>query len=980
MSTIVCPMDDERLAETLLKLSDDAVQQQLGLLFRGGGDVERLAADLKQQTDQLLREHIEDAHRSAALLLQLADITGQPRHRALGLRALGNVQGIGTGQHQHAIDCYDEAAALYRSLGAEVDEARAQIGKIWALTCLGRNDEAIQTGTWISQVFEAHGEWLPLADLTLNLASVWSRQGDDQQALALLNRAAALYRQPGVEDGASRMPLVENNRAISLRNLGRFEHSIQASTLAERMLVEELAQPIEAARIRQNLAVTYAILGRFNEALRLREQARSTFLADSRTHDAMLVELEISSGLLHMRRFSDVLETCHLARERFSGQQMRLETAHAFINEAVAYAGLQRHDEALTTLMEARHLFDEEHSPYWVAVIDLEIATVLLHQASFEQCLLTAQVCVTVFHDLGMPVKEAQALLLAARAALALQRLDLASELIHSVIAHAPDIPALLHQGYHLLGVLAERRGQHEQAFHEYDRAIQVLEHLRACLMVEFRIEFLEDKQSVYEDMVRLALERNDVAHALEYAERARSRALLDLLAYRLDLSIHPRATADVALVQEIEHLRTERDRWYRRWQSSMERSADSVQPDGTPPHDERHQAEQTVIGLEKQITERWHTLLIRNADYARDAALWQVRTEPVQPYLDHDTLLIEYFIGSQQITAFLVTQHDVRVHRLAIELPHLQQAMQSFQHHLKSVPRVSPARMPEMVCKARRALQRLYQFLIAPFEQRLADYAKLIIVPHRTLHYLPFHAFHNGSAFLIEQHEVSYLPAASIMRYAAETRPTAGGLVAFGHSHNERLPHAVQEAVMLAQQWHGTAYIEEAATLAQVRTSASQSAMLHFATHGDFRQQNPLFSGLTLSDGQLTTLDIFNLKLSASLVTLSACQTGLSVIGGGDELLGLTRAFLYAGAASLLLTLWKVADHSTLQLMQTFYRSLAAGATRGAALQTAQLRLLHSAEPDSLHPYFWAPFFLIGHTGPLIHAQSTPQNGTMYQ
>ena len=104
---------------------------------------------------------------------------------------------------------------------------------------------------------------------------------------------------------------------------------------------------------------------------------------------------------------------------------------------------------------------------------------------------------------------------------------------------------------------------------------------------------------------------------------------------------------------------------------------------------------------------------------------------------------------------------------------------------------------------------------------------------------------------------------------------------------------------------------------------------MLHLATHGDFRADNPLFSGLALADGSLTTLDCFNLRLRASLVTLSGCQTGRSVVSGGDELLGLTRALLSAGAASLVLSLWAVEDISTARLMEAFYRNLAAGRPR---------------------------------------------------
>jgi CHAT domain-containing protein len=157
---------------------------------------------------------------------------------------------------------------------------------------------------------------------------------------------------------------------------------------------------------------------------------------------------------------------------------------------------------------------------------------------------------------------------------------------------------------------------------------------------------------------------------------------------------------------------------------------------------------------------------------------------------------------------------------------------------------------------------------------------------------------------------------------------------------------------------------LEEKATISETSMIAQQSNILHIAAHGNFRADNPLFSGLALADGWLTTLDIFNLRLHTSLVTLSACQTGRSVVAGGDELLGLMRAFLGAGTASLVSTLWAVEDQSTAQLMQQFYERLAAGVTKGASLQEAQLSLLQMADQrkDYSHPYFWAPFYLVGH------------------
>jgi CHAT domain-containing protein len=277
-----------------------------------------------------------------------------------------------------------------------------------------------------------------------------------------------------------------------------------------------------------------------------------------------------------------------------------------------------------------------------------------------------------------------------------------------------------------------------------------------------------------------------------------------------------------------------------------------------------------------------------------------------------------------------------------------------------------------QRAANAQGLLLRLYDHLFAPLSDALRPYPKLIVVPHGSLHYLPFQALYDGTAFLLERHEISYLPGASLLRYCLEAEPVDAGVLALGHSYNGRLPYALHEVETIAAILGNGVFLEERATRVQLRDAASGCRSIHLAAHGEFRPDNPLFSGLALADGWLTTLDIFDLRLNASLVTLSACQTGQSVVSEGDELLGLMRAFLSAGTASVVLSLWTVEDRSAARLMETFYCKLAEGWGKGAALRHAQLQLIAGRTSDDdvevayAHPYFWAPFFLVGESGPL--------------
>jgi tetratricopeptide (TPR) repeat protein len=214
------------LVEQLMALPDVAtrrcfLQERVSLLD------DRVADALKEQADRFLRSDIRRSLQIAELLLHLATLTDNPLHRALGLLAEANARAIGLSEYQRAIELYDEAADVYRASGCLAKQARSQVGKIIALARLGRYAKALEIGQWAGGVLETHAQWHPLADLTLNLAMILGRLGEDAESLAQCDRARELYRRLGKE-GERFLPWVEHDRAIALRNLGQFEASLQA--------------------------------------------------------------------------------------------------------------------------------------------------------------------------------------------------------------------------------------------------------------------------------------------------------------------------------------------------------------------------------------------------------------------------------------------------------------------------------------------------------------------------------------------------------------------------------------------------------------------------------------------------------------------------------------------------------------------------------------------------------------------------------
>jgi CHAT domain-containing protein len=253
--------------------------------------------------------------------------------------------------------------------------------------------------------------------------------------------------------------------------------------------------------------------------------------------------------------------------------------------------------------------------------------------------------------------------------------------------------------------------------------------------------------------------------------------------------------------------------------------------------------------------------------------------------------------------------------------------------------------------------LRNLHALLIAPIRAGLSA-GHLIIVPHSFLHYLPFHALTDGKRALIDDFTISYAPSASVFVLCQEKVPVTTGKALVLAVPDERAPFIQDEARNVAAALGGARlFMGEEATEQQLRAYGPESQFIHIATHGYFRQDNPMFSSIRLGSSLLSLFDIYQLRLNAELVTLSGCGTGMNVVIGGDELIGLVRGLLFAGAQTLMVSLWEVHDQSTAEFMRDFYLSYARLQNKAAAQRVAILNMREKYP----HPYYWAAFALVG-------------------
>jgi CHAT domain-containing protein len=253
--------------------------------------------------------------------------------------------------------------------------------------------------------------------------------------------------------------------------------------------------------------------------------------------------------------------------------------------------------------------------------------------------------------------------------------------------------------------------------------------------------------------------------------------------------------------------------------------------------------------------------------------------------------------------------------------------------------------------------LKDLYAALIAPIRKHLQA-AHLVIAPHGYLHQLPFHALLGDRGYLTDEFSISYAPSGSVYALCA-SRPRSpykdSLIMGIPDAYTPDVEDEVRSIASLVA--NPRLFVGTAATGDVIRQYAPVSRIVHIATHGTFRSDNPTFSSIQLSDGPFNLTDLYRFPMNADIVTLSGCSTGLNAVVGGDELIGLMRGFLSGGARSLLVSLWEVNDRCTAEFMTSFYRNLVDTNNNALAFRRA-MRETRERYP---HPYYWSPFILVG-------------------
>jgi CHAT domain-containing protein len=891
------------------------------------------------------------ADRLADLAMAVAEAIGKPIALARSLRAKANAQ-YALDQHAAAIDLHRQAATIFEQQGELEELARTLSGSIQPLLLLGHYDQALAAADRARELFANQGNAFRLARLDINIGNIYHRQDRFADAAACYERA---YHEVAEHDDAEGLAAVMSNLPLCYMHLNEFARALQMYQKA-REHCQQKGMPILVAYADYNIAYLYFLRGEYGRAIQMLREASQSGKKANDAYQIALCSLDLSEIYIDVNLIPEASQLAREAHEHFQRLGFGYEAAKALVFAAVAASRQGQAFESIKLFATARDLFVQDKNHVWPSLIDLYEALVLFNEGRLFEARRACLSAREFFAASPMKSKALLAELLLARIALRMDDHTAARSYCESAIAQVGEIesPVLVYQAEFLMGEVEQASGCQDDAYERYRRASEALETLRGNIRgEELKISFFQNKLGVYESLVALCLSgARRPEEAFRYIQLAKSRSLLDRLAQPVHVA--PEAEQGQSeLVRSIRNLREELNWYY----NLIER--EQLKPEEHSP--ERIQKlEQQARSHEGELMRALREATLDEAAQAGVQVSTAVPLETIQSLLPADTALVEYFPVMDREVACVLYKDSLQICPVTVET-RVRKTLQLFQFQLAKFrldPEYVSTFQEALFTTTQKHLAVLYQELIAPIADQLASAKHVIFAPHGLLHHVPFQALFDGNSYLIDKFSVSYAPSASVFARCCEKPCNFSGDSLILGIPDAQAPLIQEEVETLARILPGAKlFTGNSADDAVLKQHGLSSRIVHIATHGYFRQDNPMFSSIRLGTSYLSLYDLNHFKLPAELIVLSGCATGRNTVSPGDELMGLVRGLLQAGAQSLMLSLWDVHDASTRDFMIAFYSRLAEGEPKPQALRKAMAEI-RSRYP---HPYYWAPFSLIG-------------------
>jgi len=488
--------------------------------------------------------------------------------------------------------------------------------------------------------------------------------------------------------------------------------------------------------------------------------------------------------------------------------------------------------------------------------------------------------------------------------------------------------------------------------------SIKDLEQIRPTAFRDRDYEYWERALTTYDKVIGILYQKADFEQALAIAEKARSRRFLDYLGSK-QLGVKNKNVSMAyqqadAILQTMSNI-----------ENDMVNAAQSAGIKVRTVYQEGTRYTQQLESYRSKLQ------AIAKSDQQFGIAHNIIPPLPreVQKKLPPDVTVLEYYLTDSALYAWVLNQKNINLVKQDIPEKELRDLVVAFRSLMGTDALKRDLTITMKVPKeAGKTGEQLYARLISPVQKYITT-QKVCIVPYGILNYLPFQALYDGEKYLVERYAISYIPSLSVLEFLGKGEKNKRyKVLAFGNPDLKDqaldLPAAEKEVMEISRIYpDAQVFKREKATKGLLKKLSSQYDIIHFACQGQYIPEAPLASCIRLApenkdDGRLEANEIFDMDMKVDLIVTSACQTAIGQIGKGDEVVGLTRAFLYAGASSVLGSLWSISDEATSVFMKEFYDNLKRF-DKAEALRRAQVKMIQSKEYSN--PFYWAAFNLTG-------------------
>jgi CHAT domain-containing protein len=840
-------------------------------------------------------------------------------------------------QYARSVPYYEQSLEALERLGEHGTAARQRLGLMIALANLGRCDDAIRTAEEADRWFLASNDEAGHARLCSNLGSVHMRQDEHGVAFRYQSEAIQYFRKTGDERALAQTYI---NAGSALCALGRFEesdlHYEQSEQIAKRLGLDDLA-----AQARYNRSYTFFRRGRYSEALNAYRQMRAVFREYKSDRHSALCDLDEAEIYLMLGLSHEATELARKAAEVLQKLDMKYERARAMAYMAIGCTQARQFGTSLEIFSESQQLFLAIGNLYWVGLIDLYRAHVLFSLGRFWEAQSLGISAKDRFEGLALSPELLASLILLGQIALETRNLNDAQQWSDEAqkVAARTGKTDLRVAACSLSAEVAEKLQNIEKAREYYELAAEEIESRRVHWRNDqIPVTLSASNQNIYESLVVLALDGTDVARIYELCEKAKSKSLVDRLSPHFQ-SI--RGAAEQSVLSRVNRLRDELNNHYLRQNKESD----------------LHLGENTPIEVkEQELIEGLREASVTDPEYVSVQTVSILPLQSIQSTIPDDTTIVEFFVARDEVLALVLSRDRAGVVRHLCPIRRIYYLAEKLSKSLHRIPNVShtKGRTERNVQETNRYLKELHDELLAPLMHLLTT-SGLIIVPHGILHLLPFHAFFDGSQYLIDRFEISYSPTSTALHYCLKRAPI-----------EDQSPLiAVEQDEPVADEWQDVKSIvpnsrllsgEEFKKDAFVKEAASAD-FIHLDAQFYMRQDNSMFSGFKVGNSSISVLDLYSLSMCTNLLMITSEISGVNHAAFAEDWLSVTRGLLYAGARSVIVGLWKPAPEGTREFCTQFYRTWRGGETKSRAFRLAMLAVREKFP----HPYFWARPVLIG-------------------